>query len=262
MLSQNLHVLQHPSPDSVNVQDIQQFRQLVSWLNETHIKATSSGLTDSYSASWDDNFKSYLTGLSFPFDWFQESQNQHLDSLTWLVGVAIKRQYSLRAKDLNVKSSAKMIDAVALGDNPAAAKRQKVIASSDPIENMDFHTKDFKEGVHRLATLLEVPHTHPDHLVTLEACCKIIQIRLNSKCLQNPGKVVPKGAEVFELKDHQFGVGDDVTDPVLREAMKILRLTHLNHLRDLQSAINAAIETVQAATANPKTDTRLGKVGR
>ena len=67
--------------------------------------------------------------------------------------------------------------------------------------------------------------------------------------------------ETFDLKDHSFGV-NGVNDPALAEAMKILRLTHLTHLRDLQSDINAAIETVQAATANPKTDTRLGKVGR
>ena len=67
--------------------------------------------------------------------------------------------------------------------------------------------------------------------------------------------------ETFDLNDHSFGVSE-IKDPAVREALKILRLTHLNHLRDLQSEINAAIETVQAATANPKTDTRLGKVGR
>ena len=65
-----------------------------------------------------------------------------------------------------------------------------------------------------------------------------------------------------ELKDHNLGVPADIKDPVLKEAVKILRLIHLNNLRDLQSDINATIETVQAATANPKTDTRLGKVGR
>jgi len=265
MLDRNLQVLEHPNPDSVNVQDIQQFRKLVHWLNDTHIRSSSSatsGLSDSYSAGWDNSYKEFLTEQGFPFDWFPDSQNQHQESLAWLIGLAVKKQYSHRAKDLNVKSSAKMIGAVVLGDNPA--KRQKV-TSSDPIESMDFQSDDFKEGVKRLAVLLEVPHIHPDHLVTLEACCKIIQSRLNAKCLQNPGKVVPgaKGGETFDLKDHAFGVSDDViTDPVLREAMKILRLTHLNHLRDLQSEINAAIETVQAATANPKTDTRLGKVGR
>ena len=51
-------------------------------------------------------------------------------------------------------------------------------------------------------------------------------------------------------------------DPVLKEACKILRLLHLTNLRSLQNEINNTIELVQSATANPKTDTRLGKVGR
>lgn len=48
----------------------------------------------------------------------------------------------------------------------------------------------------------------------------------------------------------------------MTEAAKIVRLLHLKELRDLQTKINAAIVAVQAITADPKTDSRLGKVGR
>lgn len=48
----------------------------------------------------------------------------------------------------------------------------------------------------------------------------------------------------------------------MTEAAKILRLMHIKDLRDLQTQINSAIVAVQAITANPKTDSRLGKVGR
>ncbi|KAH6928065.1 hypothetical protein HPB50_011127 [Hyalomma asiaticum] len=51
-------------------------------------------------------------------------------------------------------------------------------------------------------------------------------------------------------------------DPVLNHAAKVLRLLYVQDLRDLQTHINEAIVAVQAITANPKTDTRLGKVGR
>ena len=51
-------------------------------------------------------------------------------------------------------------------------------------------------------------------------------------------------------------------DPVLKDAAKILRLLHLTNLRKLQSDINNTIELVQNVTANPKTDTKSGKVGR
>ena len=139
---------------------------------------------------------------------------------------------------------------------------KKMKTSSNPIENLDFQSTDFREGVRRLADLLNVSQSHPDHLVTLEACCKVIQNRLSQKGMKNVKILASKKGESFNLKDHDFGVPKDITDPVLKEAVKILRLIHLHNLRELQSDINAAIETVQAATANPKTDTRLGKVGR
>ena len=53
-----------------------------------------------------------------------------------------------------------------------------------------------------------------------------------------------------------------IADYITAEAAKILRLLHIQELRDLQTAINEAIVKVQAFTANPKTDSRLGKVGR
>lgn len=49
---------------------------------------------------------------------------------------------------------------------------------------------------------------------------------------------------------------------MLNHAAKVLRLLYVQDLRDLQTRINEAIVAVQAITANPKTDTRLGKVGR
>lgn len=51
-------------------------------------------------------------------------------------------------------------------------------------------------------------------------------------------------------------------DAVLNEAAQILRLLHIEELRELQTKINEAIVAVQAIIADPKTDHRLGKVGR
>ena len=51
-------------------------------------------------------------------------------------------------------------------------------------------------------------------------------------------------------------------DYITAEAAKILRLLHIRELRELQNNVNQAIVSVQALTANPKTDTKLGKVGK
>ena len=48
----------------------------------------------------------------------------------------------------------------------------------------------------------------------------------------------------------------------LDDAAKVLRLLHIQELRDLQTKINETIVSVQSITANPKTDSRLGRVGR
>jgi len=50
-------------------------------------------------------------------------------------------------------------------------------------------------------------------------------------------------------------------DKATEEAAKILRLLHIRELRELQTLANEAIIAVQKLTANPKTDTKLGKVG-
>ena len=60
----------------------------------------------------------------------------------------------------------------------------------------------------------------------------------------------------------EFGLGFETGDPVVNDAAKILRLLHIQDMRALQTRINECIVAIQAITANPKTDTRLGKVGR
>jgi RLL motif-containing protein 1 len=51
-------------------------------------------------------------------------------------------------------------------------------------------------------------------------------------------------------------------DKALNEAAKILRLLHIKELRELQTRINETIVNIQKITANPKTDSSLGRVGK
>lgn len=64
----------------------------------------------------------------------------------------------------------------------------------------------------------------------------------------------------FPFQD--LDLGFDLSDPVLNKAAKILRMLYIHNLRDLQTKANELIVAVQNVTANPKTDTKLGKVGR
>lgn len=50
-------------------------------------------------------------------------------------------------------------------------------------------------------------------------------------------------------------------DSDLDKAAKILRLLQIHNVREVQTKINETIVAVQELTANPKTDTKIGKVG-
>lgn len=131
------------------------------------------------------------------------------------------------------------------------------IISSNPLDNLNFETDDFKNGVNSLADMLKVTK-HPDHLVTLKAISQLVCQRLSSEALENPSAVIVKG-KPFPFQDADLGF--DTGDYVLNQAAKILRLLYIHDLRKLQTAINECIVSVQNTTANPKTDTKLGKVG-
>lgn len=51
-------------------------------------------------------------------------------------------------------------------------------------------------------------------------------------------------------------------DNIINNAAKVLRLLHVRELRELQTKINETIVLIQNITANPKTDSSLGRVGR
>ncbi|KAA0190050.1 hypothetical protein HAZT_HAZT004701 [Hyalella azteca] len=57
-------------------------------------------------------------------------------------------------------------------------------------------------------------------------------------------------------------LGFEMGDKRLNDAGKVLRLLYIQDLRKLQTSINECIVATQTITANPKTDSRLGKVGR
>eukprot|EP00656_Telonema_subtile_P004211 TRINITY_DN11916_c0_g1_i2.p1 TRINITY_DN11916_c0_g1~~TRINITY_DN11916_c0_g1_i2.p1 ORF type:complete len:237 (-),score=53.50 TRINITY_DN11916_c0_g1_i2:213-923(-) len=67
--------------------------------------------------------------------------------------------------------------------------------------------------------------------------------------------------EVKKFDAQSYPLGFSTGDAGLDRAATALRLVHINHLRELQSNVNDIIRTMQTFTANPKTDSKLGKVG-
>lgn len=59
-----------------------------------------------------------------------------------------------------------------------------------------------------------------------------------------------------------FPLGVELEDETLTQPSTLLRACHVAKLRSLQSRIDAALVAVQELTADPRTDTRRGRVGR
>lgn len=101
---------------------------------------------------------------------------------------------------------------------------------------------------------LNVPH-HPDHLVVLGAISRVIKDNLNKEALKIS---IPEG-KPFPIFD---GQGMNQKDADIETAARILRLLQVQSLREIQTVINETIvECQDLITSEPKTDTRLGKVG-
>ncbi|PKU30378.1 hypothetical protein llap_19319 [Limosa lapponica baueri] len=134
---------------------------------------------------------------------------------------------------------------------------------------------DFKAGVMALANLLQIQR-HDDYLVMLKeqqissGVEKRQGVGGRKTALSVPAAII--SIVMYWMNEEDLLKAERVINvrllhgrrlyAVLNEAAQILRLLHIEELRELQTKINEAIVAVQAIIADPKTDHRLGKVGR
>jgi len=80
------------------------------------------------------------------------------------------------------------------------------------------------------------------------------------RCIKTRLCAAGSGARV-ELNLDELPFGVDIADPDVRQAAGVLRLLHGIEMQQLQVNINHVMNDLQMLTANPKVDSRLGKVG-
>ncbi|XP_051166664.1 RNA transcription, translation and transport factor protein [Leptopilina boulardi] len=247
MFRRRLKALDFEDWDKFNGNDSGEVRHLVLWLEDQKIRYHKpegrTALREIESNNWPKAFDEYCKELGCPV------KTSLLDKVEWLVGQAIRYEYEDNQKVCQDILSNKL------------NKKTEIIAptvkSTNPLDSLDFDSKEFKEGVSALAKLLDIQE-HPDHLITLEACSKLVSKKLSPSIVKNPNAFIPEG-KAFPILEQK--IGPDMKDPVLNKASRILQLLYIQDLRELQTKINESIVSVQSITANPKTDTKLGKVG-
>ncbi|XP_050295253.1 RNA transcription, translation and transport factor protein [Anthonomus grandis grandis] len=240
-----LSALEYPGADKVDLSDEKTFRAVILWLETNKIKGASQhvlgGLKNQNSNDWNKYFDQYKDSMGCPV------LGSSLEELHWLLGQAVQMHTS-KNKNLYLKHAV---------DNIKSSSVPSVVAEN-PLDKLDFRSKEFTDRINQLAKALKIV-PYPDPLVTLRAVRKVVCSRLTPECVEDPSKVIMEGTP-FPYQDTNLGF--EINDPILSQAAKILRMLYIHDLRDLQTKANELIVKVQGVTANPKTDTKLGKVGR
>lgn len=146
----------------------------------------------------------------------------------------------------------------------------KVNTAAANLTRIDVNSEPFIEGLRELSALLDVPFYQEEPLITLRAIAILLR-RLKKDTISSSTSETSSsdGSKKKKLssKTDEGKLAEPFSktskyDAPLNRAANVLRLLYINDLRQLQSAINAMIVQVQSLTAYPKTDTKLGKVGR
>ncbi|CAH2328886.1 UPF0568 C14orf166 homolog [Pelobates cultripes] len=240
MFRRKLQALDYHNPAGFNCKDETEFRNFIVWLEDQkirHYKIEERGnLRNIHSSEWPRHYDKYVQDVNAPF-----KAEERQETIDWLLGLAVRLEY---------------------GDNVSKYQNAKPLGTenskpSEPLINLDVSNPDFKAGVTALANLLQIQR-HDDYLVMLKAIRILVQERLSPDAIAKSNS--SKEGLPVTLDKHVLGF--DTGDAVLNDAARILRLLHVEELRQLQTKINEAIVAVQAIIADPKTDHRLGKVGR
>ena len=260
LFQRKLQALEYHAATNIDVNNPEDLRALVIWLEDQKIRQWQieerGALRSNTGTNWRATFKKYLNHLECPYN-PDTSLNATVD---WLLGVAVRYDYNDAAKEHTELRHGLIKKGPS---EPSSGGGKTSALDIDPKEEL------FQRGVEALAKILEVTR-HPDTTVLLAACRIVIQEKLSEEAIQtakeqaaNKSKgtqQTTKGPKHFKITPKECGF--DIGDPVLSEAAKVLRLLHLQELRVLQTDINRMIVSLQALTADPKTNQSLGKVGK
>lgn len=218
-----LSALGHPNPEGFNCEDEKEYRSVVLWLEDQKIRHYKIEEREGL-RNIDSNswISAYVTYQKDLVSPVVETSPN--EQLNWLLSYAVRLEY---ADNVTKYKDAKV-------EQPKQATPN--VVSSNPLDNLDFSSPAFKAGVDRVCTLTGVG-PHPDPKIRLSAVAKIL-------------KTAP----------HPDHPRNDVN--MVKQPIDVLKLLFIQDLRELQTKINEALVAVQTVTADPRTDTKLGRVGK
>lgn len=273
MFRRKLLALDHYRADNLDITKDDDFRSLVIWTEDQkirHYKIDERGaLRDLDNPKWEEALDKYWKDVGFPINWNEMERSQVVDML---LGYALRLEYG---------DNVDKYKAVTPEAAKEAAVSKPILSTGNPLDNLDPSSEEFRKGLKTVAQALEIP-LHDDPLILVSAIAKTIKAKLSKDVLlpkeeKSPspapqqltlgGRKKITGSSISATSGAAFpyessDLGFDTGDAALDNACRILRLLHIKDLRELQTKINEIIVAVQVHTADPKTDQRLGVVGR
>mmetsp|Transcript_9287 Transcript_9287/g.13992 ORF Transcript_9287/g.13992 Transcript_9287/m.13992 type:complete len:242 (-) Transcript_9287:143-868(-) len=238
-LYQLMKCLDFPQLEGFNVHNQLHVIALVCWLEDRKIRELEIEEREPLRCntdSWSHAMQKYLDTLGSPCEW---DQTNPLPSLEWLLSYAISLEYDDIAQDCaDMEPDCEDIstdDTNSILTQHISELGEMVGLSRQSAEG----NADFLQRISRHSRFLLTPGS----LEAILDCDKETH-----------------GGNGNELED--FPLGFDTGDAVVNKLAVVLKMLHLTDFRELQSDINSLIVLGQQYTADPKTNSTLGKVGK
>ena len=246
-----LDCLECPYAKSVNFSSRGDVLLLVTWLEDRKVRELEIEEREKLRrdhAGWDGVFDLYLKKLGCPFQWSPLTSNSsYVDCLVWLISHAIASEYEDLSEDCAHQEDLARGDEIMELDSSLAAT-----------PSTDQSSAYLGDEVDKLGSLVALKRkaceTDPEFLQRIS---RQVRLFLTAGSLKS---LVACGAEGIPLEE--FPLGFDTQDAVINQVALVLRMLYISDFRELQNDLNALIVLGQEYTANPKTNSAQGKVGR
>mmetsp|Transcript_494 Transcript_494/g.1159 ORF Transcript_494/g.1159 Transcript_494/m.1159 type:complete len:248 (+) Transcript_494:73-816(+) len=237
--------LGYPNSDTFDISKKSSVANLVIWLEDRKIReleiSERESLRNYKQGEWNDEMAKYLERLGCSLKWLGINGESTVACLNWLVSTAVSLEYEDRASECVDME----VNCVEMETDSFSKCAEEINELGDLI------------GLQR--NLDELDHEFLRRLSS--------RIRL----LLTPGSIASLSEAQQEMSTDdtsamsglsRFSLEFDVADAVVQQIAVVLKMLYLADFRDLQTELNCLIVLGQEYTANPRTNSSLGKVGR
>ena len=266
--STRLRALNYPS--TFDPSDPGQACALYVWLEDHHIRQLPISERGPLRAFEPAAVRAFVVECQAPVSIIAHlDAGRHRPVCSWLLGVALAYEYGDKYETYEAAykaatpavSPASPSASLIQPDDPelkllaTALKLQPESDASLTLQAVVRAARSLPRRAPSVVPAVTVPPSTPPAAVAGAAALGVRAASSSGRDKTSHGALAPLSEETFPLG---FSLGDSTLD----DAARVLRMLHVQRLRAMQDAVNKVIECLQEFTANPKTDARLGKVGR